>query len=155
MTCSTRNVRPSSIFMGEYAVVKLGDFGLAKSIAGGGTSASGVTKAGEWKGQANYLPPEQLISEAMVDQRSDIYALGATLYQMVTGAPPYDAASVAPLPIWKVPALTVTHLAATPTFFGLKTSWTGPSGLASSCGSAAGLGFAGGNGFFLSWTKSQ
>src|SRR5207245_1207347 len=57
-----RNVRPSSIFMGEYGVVKLGDFGLAKSIAGA-SSASGITKAGEWKGHANYLPPEQLVSE--------------------------------------------------------------------------------------------
>ncbi|HVY61965.1 MAG TPA: FHA domain-containing serine/threonine-protein kinase, partial [Planctomycetota bacterium] len=86
-----RNVRPSSIFMGEYGVVKLGDFGLAKTIGGGAASASGITKAGEWKGQANYLPPEQLISETMVDQRSDIYALGASLYHMLSGVPPYDA----------------------------------------------------------------
>jgi hypothetical protein len=76
-----------------YQRVKLGDFGLAKAQAVGKGGTSGITKAGEWKGTLNYVPPEQLANAAIVDQRADVYALGATLYHMVSGHAPYEALS--------------------------------------------------------------
>ncbi len=85
-----RNVRPTSIFLGEYGKVKLGDFGSARPISPK-ASGSGITKPGEWRGQANYSPPELLLSASPVDQRADIYSLGATCYHMVTGHTPFEA----------------------------------------------------------------
>jgi hypothetical protein len=87
-----RNVRPSSIYLGPYGVVKLGDFGLAKSLAGR-ESQSMLVKTADLLREANYLSPEQLAQSANVDQRADVYSLGATLYHMACGAPPFDAPS--------------------------------------------------------------
>jgi pSer/pThr/pTyr-binding forkhead associated (FHA) protein len=84
-----RSVRPSTIHFSGEGGVKLGDFGLAKPIAG--TTPSGIAKASAWHGEANYLPPEQLIAASTVDQRADVYALGATIYHMACGKPPFDA----------------------------------------------------------------
>jgi serine/threonine protein kinase len=88
-----RNVNPGSICLGPGGAVKLADFGLAKMIRSVSGGVSGITAAGELKGTANYTPPEQLLNAATADQRADIYALGATLYHMVAGKPPYEAAS--------------------------------------------------------------
>ncbi len=90
-----RNVKPSGIFLGRHAgTVKLGDFGLAKSLYGQASeSSSKITGPGELKGTPNYVAPEQLVDAAKADQRADLYSLGATLYHMACGRPPYDAAS--------------------------------------------------------------
>ncbi len=88
-----RNVNPQSIVLGPAGAVKLADFGFAKIIRGVSTGSSGITAAGELKGTANYTPPEQLLNAATADQRADIYALGATLYHMLSGKPPYEAPS--------------------------------------------------------------
>jgi serine/threonine-protein kinase len=84
------SVRPASIYLGGYGVVKLGDFGLARAL-GVQMPPGTISKITEWRGQANYIPPEQLASTANIDQRSDIYSLGATIYHMICGVAPFDA----------------------------------------------------------------
>jgi len=80
------NVEPEQ----SYDFVKLLDFGVAKFIdRGPGT----VTRAGMLCGSPHYLAPEQA-QERPATERSDIYSLGATLYEMVTGSVPFDGVSV-------------------------------------------------------------
>jgi len=85
-----RNVRPASIFLGAYGVVKLGDFALARALAGQ-ISPSAATRPTEWRGEANYTPAEQLASSTASDHRADIYALGAVLYHALSGHAPFEA----------------------------------------------------------------
>jgi len=87
-----RNVRPSNIFIGRRGEVKLGDFGLAKSLDE--TDARIVTPPGVGKGTLFYSPPEQLIDARKADQRADVYGLAATLYHALAGRPPFDAPQV-------------------------------------------------------------
>jgi eukaryotic-like serine/threonine-protein kinase len=77
-----RDVKPSNILVGRGEWVKLTDFGIA--------SRSGdpkLTAAGMALGSLHYMSPEQMKAEP-VDERSDLYSVGATLYEMVTGQPP-------------------------------------------------------------------
>lgn len=74
-----RDVNPTNVFLTYDGQVKLIDFGLAKAAGRVHKSAEGVVK-----GKVPYLAPEQ-ITEDHVDQRADIYALGATIWEMTTG----------------------------------------------------------------------
>jgi tRNA A-37 threonylcarbamoyl transferase component Bud32 len=87
-----RNVRPANVFLGRKGEVKLADFGLAKAVDE--TDPRLVTPPGVGKGTLFYTSPEQLTDARQADQRSDVYALGATLYFAVVGVPPFDAPSV-------------------------------------------------------------
>ena len=84
-----RDVKPDNIHLGSSDGVrdrvKVVDFGLAR-VAG----ASRRTKAGIIFGTPHYMSPEQASGDA-TDQRSDIYALGAVMYEMVSGRPPFEA----------------------------------------------------------------
>ena len=76
------DVKPSNILInGEKAL--LTDFGFAKDLA-----LAAITQQGVSLGTPNYMPPEQFAGERR-DPRSDLYAVGAVLYHMVTGGPPY------------------------------------------------------------------
>ncbi|MBX3245579.1 MAG: serine/threonine protein kinase [Myxococcales bacterium] len=79
---------PRTTQVDERAVLL--DFGLAKSVSG----APSLTASGEALGTPQYMAPEQATGEA-VDPRTDVYALGAILYEMLTGAPPFDGPSPA------------------------------------------------------------
>jgi WD40 repeat protein len=82
-----RDIKPANILRSLDGIVKLADFGLVKHASRKGTV---VTTLGEVIGTPHYMSPEQSQSAA-VDERSDIYALGATLFALLTGQPPYLA----------------------------------------------------------------
>jgi hypothetical protein len=86
-----RDVKPSNIMLCERGllpdVVKVLDFGLARELEGG---RSDVTQAGQLAGTPLYMSPEQVRSEPL-DGRSDLYALGAVGYHLLTGQPVFSA----------------------------------------------------------------
>lgn len=81
-----RDVKPSNIMVTREGLVKITDFGLAKPASMG----QGVTQTGFVIGTPLYMAPEQGRGQTC-DFRADMYALGATLYHLVAGVPPYQA----------------------------------------------------------------
>ena len=79
-----RDIKPSNVFITTEGDVKLIDFGVAKLEDSGA-----LTHAGAFLGTPAYMSPEQAASASGVDERSDIYGLGAVLYHMLSGRPPY------------------------------------------------------------------
>lgn len=84
-----RDVNPSNVIITEGDLVKLIDFGLAKSLSK--MTALGITGEGATLGTVGYMAPEQVKTARRVDARADVYGLGATLYHCVTGKPPFSA----------------------------------------------------------------
>jgi eukaryotic-like serine/threonine-protein kinase len=83
-----RNISPENILIRKKDnVAKLGDMMLAKALEG--IKAKQITKPGELVGDIAYMSPERTKSDVEVDTRSDIYGLGATLYALLTGKPPF------------------------------------------------------------------
>jgi serine/threonine protein kinase len=80
-----RDLKPENIMVDRAGDIKLLDFGIARPFEGN-------TTAGQLVGSPAYMAPEQ-IAGAPVDQRSDIYALGLVIYEMLTGAPAHHADS--------------------------------------------------------------
>jgi formylglycine-generating enzyme required for sulfatase activity len=79
-----RDIKPDNLLLTLDGIVKVADFGLAKSSG----SDSMITQASQILGTPAFMSPEQARS-LPVDQRSDMYSLGATLYQMLTGTVPF------------------------------------------------------------------
>jgi len=89
-----RNITPNNILVRESdKVAKLGDIIFAKALEG--TNSEQITRQGELVGELAYLPPEQLDNEQPVDCRCDIYSLGASLYALLTGHPPFEGRNTA------------------------------------------------------------
>ena len=82
-----RDIKPENILVSGAGRVKVADFGIARQV-----SDVGMTQAGGFVGSAHYAAPEQ--GEGQADHRSDIYCLGATLYTMLAGRPPFTGNSV-------------------------------------------------------------
>ena len=83
-----RDIAPSNMIITPDGTVKLTDFGLAKTATDIRLTHSGAPLGSPW-----YLSPEQVRGNSTLDARSDIYSLGAVLYEMATGAKPFDMAS--------------------------------------------------------------
>ncbi|HET7844591.1 MAG TPA: protein kinase [Xanthomonadales bacterium] len=81
-----RDVKPGNVLFKANGTAVLADFGIAKSM----DSKTMATQIGNSIGTPHYMSPEQARAEK-VDGRSDLYALGAVLFEMLTGTPPYDA----------------------------------------------------------------
>ena len=81
-----RDVKPANVLLGPDDHVYLTDFGLTKCL----TEASAATHTGGWIGTLDYVAPEQIRGER-VDARTDVYALGIILYEMLCGRPPFLA----------------------------------------------------------------
>ncbi len=79
-----RDMKPSNIIVRKNGTVKVTDFGIAKVVRD-----TKLTEDGQTMGTVRYMSPEQVQGER-IDERSDIYSLGITLYESVTGAPPFD-----------------------------------------------------------------
>jgi len=98
-----RDLKPANVLVGAFGETVVIDWGLAKDLAthtddapadveraGGAATASDETEFGAVMGTPAYMPPEQALGEP-VDERADVYALGAMLYHVLAGAPPYVA----------------------------------------------------------------
>jgi serine/threonine-protein kinase len=82
-----RDVKPANVLIGRRRGVDhvyLTDFGLSKHT----TSGLGMTAPGQWVGTVDYVPPEQILGQSL-DLRTDVYALGCVLYEVLTGRVPY------------------------------------------------------------------
>ena len=78
-----RDIKPENVLLWAEDAVKVSDFGIARQ-----SGAATLTVPGAFYGTLAYAAPEQFVGEA--DHRSDIYALGATLYHMLAGRPPFS-----------------------------------------------------------------
>ena len=95
-----RDLKPANVWLAEDGAARLGDFGLAAT-----GQRSQATMEGMLVGTVAYLPPEQALGRAS-DARADLYSLGALLYEMLTGQPPFPGDDAV--------AIISQHLNATP-----------------------------------------
>ena len=86
-----RDLKPSNMLIGKNDTPRVTDFGLARRIEGD----SSLTVSGQPLGSPSYMPPEQAAPrQGKVSARSDVYGLGATLYHLLTGHPPFQGESI-------------------------------------------------------------
>ena len=80
-----RDIKPANILLGKDGIAKITDFGLARNVR----QLSGLTIEGFFLGSPHYVAPEQADGRT-VDHRTDLYALGVTYYQMLSGSLPFE-----------------------------------------------------------------
>jgi serine/threonine protein kinase len=93
-----RDLKPSNILVmlqDQKPIVKVIDFGLAKAMAQQLTELTQYTETGQLMGTPEYMSPEQADSNVLdIDTRSDIYSLGAVLYELLSGVLPFDSRTI-------------------------------------------------------------
>ena len=87
-----RDIKPSNLMIRKDGVIKLTDMGLARSIDE--SDDTNITRAGTTVGTVDYMAPEQARNSRLADIRSDLYSLGCTWFQMLTGHPPFHLGSL-------------------------------------------------------------
>ena len=80
-----RDLKPANLLMGRDGRLKLTDFGIARD-----TTKTALTAAGKTVGTYAYMAPEQIKGKPPVDRRTDLYALGCVLFEMIAGETPFD-----------------------------------------------------------------
>jgi serine/threonine protein kinase len=87
-----RDLKPSNLFLTADGDLKLGDFGIARD-----TKASDITADRLTVGTYAYMSPEQIAGDREISGKTDLYALGCLIFEMLTGRPPFEGASFAQL----------------------------------------------------------
>jgi len=93
-----RDLKPTNLFLAQRAdgsrIIKVLDFGISKSLGAGRQLEVALTRTAAFVGSPLYMSPEQMRSARDVDARTDVWALGAILYVMVTGQVPHPGTSL-------------------------------------------------------------
>lgn len=87
-----RDLKPANLFLTKKGVLKLGDFGLART-----NDATQLTAAGKTMGTFAYMAPEQICGKPPISHKTDLYAMGCVFYEMLTGKPPFASDNPATL----------------------------------------------------------
>ena len=101
-----RDIKPANLLLGNDGIVKILDLGLAQFFEDSGTKLA--RNSGAVMGTTDYIAPEQLLGEE-TDHRSDIYNLGATLYHLLTGRPPFAGSTTAKMIAHHLSAVPPAH----------------------------------------------
>jgi eukaryotic-like serine/threonine-protein kinase len=93
-----RDIKPGNLFVsnlpGGETAIKVVDFGLAKTNQGLDTLDPSVTERGAVLGTPSYMSPEQFVNAQDVDARADVWGIGATLFELLTGEPPFTGTNL-------------------------------------------------------------